>query len=266
MPLACSMLRPGSGYGRDAFHAGLQRLGYAVTNKPPRKPSPDDVLLIWNRRAGFESHARAFENAGARVIVAENGYLGSDEHGKKLWTMALGHHNGRGKWPAGSDPDRWQKQGIRLEPWRTDGDFILCLPQRSIGEPGIAMPTGWTLVTQAKLAKATRRPVRVRRHPGNTGQQDPLPALKGAWACVTHASGAGLKAIATGIPTFHTLAGWIGEPASTFLDGADIEKPWTGDRVPCFRRVADCQFDRREISSGWAFDFLLRGDLMVGSG
>src|SRR4030067_690892 len=62
-------------YRRDAFAAGLQAVGCTVVTKPPSQPCSRDVLIIWNRYGPNHLLARHFENAGAAVIVAENGYL-----------------------------------------------------------------------------------------------------------------------------------------------------------------------------------------------
>ena len=44
----------------------------------PRDIKPDDILIIWNRYGKNDEYARQFEAAGATVLIAENGYIGSD--------------------------------------------------------------------------------------------------------------------------------------------------------------------------------------------
>lgn len=254
MPHACILLRPTLTYRRDAFERGLRRVGYEPSAVPKAKPEPDDLLVLWNRKPTEERIARTYEAAGARVVIAENGYIGKGPDGGKLYALALGHHNGCGTWPTGG-PQRWQALGIDLKPWRTSGDFILVLAQRGIGEAGVAMPPGWLARTLADLGKRTKRPVRIRRHPGRE-KVEPDADFAVAWACVTWGSGAGIKALAQGVPVFHDLAGWIGAPMSAHgLD--DLESPYVGPRLAAFQRLAWAQVDIEEIASGDAFARLL---------
>jgi len=210
------------------------------------------VLLIWNRSKNREAIAKRYEDAGATVIVTENGYIG------KTKTLAVGHHSGAGSWYVG-EADRWAPLGVELEPWREDGEHILVLPQRSIGEEGIAMPRGWETQIEQYLKKITKRPIRIRKHPGKDKTAPPTleEDLQGCWSAVTWASGAGIKAIIAGVPVFHQLKSWIGAPAAT--TEFDIESPWMGDRMPMLRRLAWSQWTWDEIKSGEAVRTTLKG-------
>lgn len=273
MPKAANLIRPVPPYRHDAFASGLARLGYDVAPRIRHPISPDDVLVIWNRKAQEELAARRFEEAGARVIIAENGYIGKSPSGAKLYALALGHHNGVGRWPVGG-PERLEHQmatgwkppaipfGATLLPWRGQGGHILILPQRGIGAGGVAMPYTWPRKVQERLRRITDRPIRIRQHPGDT-KVEPWGAFDGAWAAVTWGSGAAIKAIVAGLPVFHELPGWIGAGASTFGLGP-IEQPWMGDRLPMLQRLAWAQWSAEEIQSGEALEWLLKGPLTDG--
>ncbi len=169
--------------------------------------------------------------------------------------MARDHHVGAGSWPVGG-PERFCGMGVELKPWRATGEHILILPQRGIGEVGIRQPPMWIKNTVNYVKLRTKRPVRLRAHPGRINI--PLqPDLDNCWAAVVWASGSGIKALAAGVPVFHGLDKWIGAGAATKLLGADLERPFLGDRLPMFERLAWCQFDLNEISSGFAFQWLL---------
>lgn len=246
---------------REPFCEGLRALGFdVVTGKAP-EPRPGDALVIWNRRAG-QGHeiARQYEAAGAAVIVAENAYIGALPTDCRLYALALNHHNGAGRWHVGGE-DRWSRLGVEVKPWRREGDHILVLPQRGIGEPGVAMPQGWPDSMRRYLPTRTRRPVRVRVHPGNLKTHH-VPGLyddlRGAHAVVTWGSGAAIKAICAGIPVFHELPRWIGAPAARPLMGGSLEEPWTGGRQPMLHRLAWAQWTVEEIASGEPFRHLLR--------
>lgn len=241
-------------YRRDAFRRGLARLGYSVGHPPKERPEPTDVLLIWNRSRGNHDLATRYEKAGARVLVAENGYIGKDRDGHLLYALALGHHLGAGAWVEGAG-DRWDRLNIDLLPWRSDGREIVVLPQRGIGEPGIAMPSDWTTKVVERIRKVTDRPIRIRPHPGKD-KTDPGPDLQKAWAAVTWASGAGIKSIVAGVPVFHDMPSWIGGSAAKRGVG-DIENPFLGDRLPMLRSLAWSQWESAEVEEGTPFKWLL---------
>lgn len=251
MKAAALTFRPLLHYRREVFAEGLSRLGFEVGAVKAR-PTPHDVLVLWNRMPAWERVAAVYERAGARVLVAENGYLGTD-----MFALALRQHNGCGQWSAG-DADRWSRLGIELEPWRGDGDEIVVLPQRGFGSKGVAMPRIWPLEVVPRLRRLTKRPVRVIPHPG---KERPALDLRHAWAAVTWGSGAGLKAIVQGVPVFHELRSWIGSPAARFGLG-DLEEPFLGDRLPMLRRLAWAQWSIEELRSGEAFAQLLASSSM----
>lgn len=250
------MLREDPHYRREAFAAGLSAVGFSVECSYPHLPRYGDVLVIWNRYGMGEDAAHLAEAAGIPVIVAENGYIGADPDGRQLYAMSLEHHNGAGRWPIGIEA-RWDRLGVELAPWRSDGSHIQILPQRGIGPAGVAMPHGWTERTVARLQKASRRDIRVRAHPAGLPAPTTLEEdLAGAWCAVVWGSSAGLKAMALGIPVFHDLHNWIGAAAARF--GIDnIESPLLGDRLPMFRRLAHAQWTTEEIASGEPFRRLL---------
>lgn len=253
-PIASDTFRETLHYRRDCFRSGLERCGYSVGHPPKLNPDPKDVLLVWNRHTLSDAHATRYEAAGARVLVAENGYIGADERGNQLYALALHHHLGAGDWKEGPQ-DRWSGLGIDLWPWRRTGREIIVLPQRGIGSPAIAMPAGWTDQVVARLKNITDRPVRVRLHPGMS-RTDPWVDLQDAWAAVTWASGAGIKAIVHGVPVFCEMPHWIGLPAARYTLSR-LEDPFLEDRLPMLRRLAWAQWRLEEIQTGEPFKWLL---------
>jgi hypothetical protein len=250
MPHAAVMLRPTPSYRPDAFEAGLARHGYCVSDKYKRTPEPDDILLLWNRTRGNDPIAQLYHRAGARVIIAENGYIGETPAGKP-YALALDHHNGAGRWYVGDDARFVPEQ----KPWRESGDHILVMPQRGIGMRGIGMPLDWPKRIMAQLSQWTSRPIRMRRHPG-AARPDPWPDLIGCHAVVTWGSGGAIKAIAHGIPVFHAMPGWIGGIAARGLV-QDLESCFTPDREKLWRTISWAQWKSGDIESGLAFDRLL---------
>jgi hypothetical protein len=266
MPRALCMIREDPVYRRHAFVNGLKLAGFDVCSFD--KPKPDDVLVIWNRYGPFAAVADNFERVGAAVIIAENGYLGhsynahakaSDKDGAPLYALALQHHNGAGKWFIG-EPGRWRRQGIQVKPWRKDGKYVLVLPQRGIGPPGIAMPMEWVENVMPRLGTMTKRRVVLRAHPGNEPAARSLDTdLENAWCVVVWGSGAGLKAICAGVPAFTDFDSWIGRGAALTLKGADLEQPLMDDhaRETMLDRVAWAQWSIPEIIKGEPFKRLM---------
>lgn len=252
-------------YRVDAFTRGLKRAGYEVQHTTRKQPEPGDVLVIWNRMRGRgHTLAEQWERAGADVLVVENGYIGRDERGGKLFAMACNHHLGRGEWRVG-DADRWQSHGIELRPWRQYGERVVMLPQRGIGEHGIAMPGAWVTDAMQRLKRLTDRPIHIRRHPGAV-KHEPYNDFDNCHCVVTWASGAAIKAICYGIPAVYGLDGWIASPAALALSEVErkhgnLENLLTcdGARVRMLERLAWAQWSIAEIETGFAFDWIMGG-------
>lgn len=284
---ASILVRAVPSFRYDAFAAGLAACGYSIQERrgsyfaglAVKDPRPDDVLVVWNRTHLTDRWVRLYQQAGARVIVAENGYLGRKWLGDTWYALALDHHNGAGKWPDSCqgtspancqalhsrfrDPDngvenfRWDSLNVELAPWRKGGRDILILAQRGIGEADVRSPPGWTQGARNIIRARSQRPVRVREHPGERGARISLEDdLAGVWAAVTWGSGAALRAIVAGIPVFHAFPQWIGAPAASPWE-SDLERPFLGDRLPMLRRLALAQWRLAEIESGMAFRALL---------
>lgn len=223
------------------------------------EPRPGDVLVLWNRYDTWDLVAKRFERAGCAVVVAENGYLGREWRDGIWYAISLNRHNGAGSWRLGSE-SRWDSWDVELKPWRTQGDHVLVLPARGIGVPPVVQPGDWLDKALADLKRRTKRPIRVRRHPG-TDKPCPvdhglLAELEGAHCVVTWGSGAALKAIAAGVPVFHGFPQWIGAGAA-LPQSADLEQPFLGDRLPMFRRLAWAMWRLDEIERGEPFAALL---------
>lgn len=249
MPHANILLHQSSYYRREAFGQGLRLHGYHVINDRNAQPREGDVLVVWNRSNSVNNIARKYERRGGIVIVVENGYIGDTK------AMALWHHAGAGEWHVGEE-DRWSQLGIEVKPWRTTGEHILVLPQRSIGEPGVAMPRNWTDSVVKRLKRITDRPIVVRKHPGKNVKRELDLDIRNAWCSCVWASGAGIKSIVAGVPVFHDFKKWVGGPAASC--NWNIEEPFLGDRGPMLHRLAWSQWSWPEIQSGVPFEYLLK--------
>jgi len=228
---------------------GLRRLGFDLAEAPKLEPTPEDVLVLWNRLSTHDPFARRYEAVGAKVVIAEHGWVGGN-----TFALCLGQHNGAGTWWVGEE-SRWPNFGIAVKPWRTEGEHILVVPQRGIGIPPVAMPRIWTSDVLRRLTVATNRRIVV-RYPQD--RIHPIePEFRGCHAVVTWASGGGIKAIVEGCPVFYEMPHWIGAYAAR--PGIEhIEQPYLGERDTLFHRLSWAMWKPEEIETGEPFQCLFR--------
>lgn len=258
-PTAWCDIKETPNYRADAFVAGLKACGFHVRHRelPGRAPpGPGDVLVIWNRYSDREQTADAWEKAGGTVLVAENGYVGRDAQGRQYYAIARHGHNGSGEWfPRG--PERWAALGIEEKRWRMSGDHILVAPNRYFGPRGFVMPQEWDKRTVQALRRYTKRPIRVRQHPGTSKPERPLEEdLANCWAVVIWASSVGVHALLAGIPVICCAPWWILKSAAPARI-EDVDLTVVGERRPALERLAWAQWTVEEIARGDPFHHLL---------
>lgn len=257
-PRAAVLIRPLPHYRHDAFVAGFRALGYEVTvGTHATDPRPGDVLAIWNRYGIYHRAAEQYERVGAKVLVAENGYLGVDRQGLQYYALALSGHNGSGRWHVGG-PERWEALGLRLEPWRPAGRHILVRAQRGIGSAEMQSPMAWHDKMVRRLRAMTDREVHLRQHPATAPDQPSLAEqLVGAHCLVSWASSDIGRAILMGVPAFYEAPHHVLETiAERGLE--NLETPRRRERLPGFVRLAWAQWNVAEIASGEPFRILLQ--------
>lgn len=224
---------------RAAFVAGLQALGYKVREELTLRPGPRDILVTWNRIAEGHTAANAFEHEQCRVIVAENATWGNEFAGERWYFVGDRYHN-KASAVRYAGPERWDRLGVELDPWRADGQTVL-LPQRGIGPPSVAMPRDWLSYTRKRFPTA-----RVRHHPGR-GIESPLRwDLEHASRVVTWGSGAAVKACMWGCEVVSDMPDWIGS-----------HQPLDESRLSMLRHLAWGQWTFKEIENGTAFAHIL---------
>ncbi len=258
MRRALLLIRPQPHYRREAFESGVRAAGFGIVSALQR-PGPDDLLVTWNRYGASDAMAHAVEAAGGTVIVVENGYLGRDAAGQKLYAMQRSALHGFGPFHVG-DADRLAALAVEFKRWRTAGTEVVVLAQRGIGvAPVRSTPDDAQRVASA-IRKATGLPVRVRQHPGDREPEIPLADdLARALFAVAHTSAAGLHALAMGIPVVTTAERWLGRPAASYVPAGDLAA-WRDAparlvrddalRLQTFHRVAWAHWTVDEIKTG----------------
>lgn len=248
-PIAYNLIRHQPHYRHDAFTKGLEACGFRVKLCISRPPQPEDVLVIWNRYAEWETKARQFEKAGAKVLVVENAYI---PHLKSFAISLTQHHHG----------------GVHVEPSHTllrpqEGKHILICGQRQIGSELMKSPPEWAERTAEKLLKFTKKELRIRQHPGkHTPPVHLADDLRDCHACVVWSSACGVQALIKGVQVFYGAPRFIGEASAHPLAEVwnyrlDINAmhPFTDTGV---RNAMANQWTVEQVSSGEAFTKLLR--------
>lgn len=261
---AWCLIRSQPHYRKEAFDAGLRAAGYQVIVGHPETARPGDALVIWNRGFDTAGYAAEFERRGGTVIVAENGYLGLCPERRQYYALAIGGHNGSGRWHVFAE-DRFAQLGIEVKPWCSNPDgHIMVFGQRGIGATAMASPPNWHLDVAAKLRKIQKREVRVSVHPGPPAIDPAVTAktiaeLQGAYCAVVWSSARGVRALVEGIPVIYQAPHWIMECAAAH-DLAMIDRmgEWQREnlRKGSLHHMSWAQWSVDEIYAGTPFKFL----------
>lgn len=248
-------IRPDPHYRRDAFVNGLKRIGYALKDHG-RPATKQDFLVVWNRYGSIEAKADQWEADGGTVLVAENGYIGTDDLGRQRYALAIHGHNGSGWHPVGTE-DRFSLLGVTLQPWREGGDKVIVRGQRGIGTKLMASPPAWHEHTGRALRDAQALPVTVVEHPGRG-----LPTRKiedhlaSAAACVVWCSSVGVLALTMGVPVWYAAPHFICASASSkYATDQSLLSPNVSDewRMTSMHRMSHGQWTVAELESGEPF-------------
>lgn len=170
-----------------------------------------------------------------------------------------------------SDSNRAEQLGLKLKPWRYDGEFILICGQhdKSLQWQGMPSMANWIIDTITFIQAQTDRPIIFRPHPRcplphiehefkNVKRQQPhhIPntyddfdmGFDNIWATVSWSSNPGIHSVINGVPAFTG-------PSSLAFDVADqnlrnIETPLYPDRTQWLNDYAWTEFTLEEISQG----------------
>jgi hypothetical protein len=162
-------------------------------------------------------------------------------------------HDTRGE----AHPARWERLGIKIEPWRKHGEKILLCPQSSrFFELHGLNHTQWVRDTMEVLHRYTDRPIEIRyKSDGLQTEEHFWQSLHDAYAVVVYTSVAGVQAAIHGVPCFATH-----ECASKYFgtdDLSKIESPVRpDDRERMAWVLANNQWTMEEIAQGLAWEHI----------
>ena len=257
----------------QAFRQGLDRLGLPYKSHD----TGADIAVIWSvlwagRMRANRDVWQQFRGSGRPVLILE---VGSLQRGR-TWRMSVNGTGASAAWGQGLDPARPEHLGLRLDPWKRDGDHVLVACQRSDSEQWAGMlPVAEWLETTVKQIKAhTDRPVWVRPHPRQrisamTGVFVDTPkkllnsyddfdwdrGIQNAWCVVNWSSGTGVRSVISGVPALvgpDSLAVSVGT-----TDLSCVVDPPRPDRRAWFEWMSHTEWLVPEIASGYPISRLL---------
>lgn len=247
--------------------------------KEVRKPEdyePSDIAVIFGIRKDAvpaswqrgEIFRRQWE-AGKTTVVLDSGYVKRGDHENAYHMVGVNGLNNRADFRnEGSPPDRWERLGVDLQPWK-DGEHILICGQVPWDASCQHVPNQkWCQDAVYELQRFTKRPIRYRPHPKALEHCPPIRGaeyslrptlredLKDCWAVVTFNSNSSVDAVIQGVPVFTFDEGAMAKEVS-LSDFSRIETPWMPDRAQWAADLAYTQWTPDEMGEGlpWAHLF-----------
>jgi len=254
----------------DAFHLGAHSLGHDVIINGNSGIDVIWSVLFYGRMAGNRAIWERNIKESKPTIVLEVGGI----HRNTTWKVGLNGINRDAFFgDGGNDGGRAERLGLKLKPWRTDGEAILICGQHDKSLQWKDMPpmSTWVMHTIEEIQKHTDRPIIFRPHPRcplpsiehefkNVKRQNPVKIdgsyddfdmnFHNIYATVSYSSNPGIHSIIEGIPAFvgpASLAYDVGNDID-FLH--DIENPLRPNRQQWLNDYAWSEYTLEEISQG----------------
>jgi hypothetical protein len=239
---------------------------YQKSFVPLDEYEPSDIAVVMGV---FKKHVpRSFKRGhvieeqkknGATVVVVETGFLNRGDGRTNHYAVGLNGLNGRGEYRnRNSPPDRREKLGVILEPWKQGEHILLCGQVPWDASVDFTDHRKWLEQTARALALHSSRTVVFRPHP--KCQMAPIPDtvyscrqlgqdLMDAWAVVTFNSNTAVEAVIQGIPVFAADVGSMAMPVAN-ADLSRIETPDMPDREQWLNDLCYTQWTPEEMKEG----------------
>lgn len=262
----------------QAMQEGIEKHGHQVILRAQagyrdNNYEPCDIAVVFGLHRPGDLILEEHRAHGTPVLVIDYGYVkrGTLMYSKVderfYYSASLNGLNGRSDpFPSPMSGERWNQLETPLQPWRTDGKYILACGQKqndvSIGNLN---PTFWAKQIIAQLQTLTNRPIVFRPHPEERSQHRPIgiphdehktlaEALVNSFAVVSYNSNSLVEATIAGVPTFTLGKGSMVEGV-TNTDLTCIDNPQTFDREQWAYDLAWRQFRIDEIRSGLLWEY-----------
>lgn len=256
-----------------AFGDSIVRNGWSISNS--NDLGDPDVHVIWSvlfhgRMARNKSIWSYCVSNNRPVIVLEVGGI----HRGKTWKVGINGINRDAKFGnTGEDSSRAKALGLKLQPWRNNGKYILVCGQHDKSLQWNNMPrmSNWFLNTYDEIRKHTDRPILFRPHPRcrlehierglrYVERQEPRHIdgtyddfdmqFDNVFATVSHSSNPGCHSIIQGVPSFVSPSSLAYDVANDIDFLHNIENPIMPDRTQWLNDYAWTEYTVEEIAAG----------------
>ena len=254
----------------DAFSTGARALGHTCVDNGG---DGIDVIwsVLWNGRMAKNKVIWDRNVAQSKpTIVLEVGGISRGT----TWKVGLNGINRDAFFgDGGNTSSRAERLGLKLKPWRTDGEHILICGQhdKSLQWQGMPTMSNWVIETIDTIRKYTNRSIIFRPHPRcqlpyieqeftNVRRQEPQYVngtyddfdmdFDNIWATISYSSNPGIHSILEGVPAFVSTHSLAYDAANDIDFLHDIENPVRPDRTQWLNDYAHTEWTIEEISSG----------------
>ena len=253
-----------------AFAEGCERLGHTVITN-----GNDGIDVIWSvlwngRMSNNQQIWTANKKLGKPTIVLE---VGGIKRGT-TWKVGLNGINRDAYFSDSNNSDsRVRLLGLKVKPWRTEGEYILICGQHDKSLQWQDMPrmSNWFLNTYDEIRKYTDRPIIFRPHPRcrlehierglkHVYRQEPKHVadtyddfdmgFDNVWATISYSSNPGVHSCINGVPAFVSPSSLAYDVANDIDFLYDIENPLMPDRTQWLNDYAHTEWTIEEISQG----------------
>ena len=214
---------------------------------------------------------------GIHTLMLDKGYIRENPAGEvkgwKYWRVAIdGHHPTQYLAQMNCPPDRWERLGIKMKPWRAKGRHVIFAGSSEKYHEfyDLEDPTAYAQKFVWRINKACGRPIIYRPKPswGNAVPIDGTTYSYGkgttiydlfpnAHCLVTHGSNATFEAVCEGVPCV-VLGDAVAKPISS-TDAEEVENPRLAtddERLKWASNLAYAQWTLSEFQSGEAWGFI----------
>lgn len=234
----------------DAMVAGFP--AREVPSEGPGQSAP--LHILGGLQFGCLELMRDICALGYDYVFWDNAYFGGGTQTDRLRITRRGYQK---SWVDARPPDRAQRFGVELSPWRQSGNHIMVVPPGAAVRALFGLPEDWTSRMIERLGRLTDREIDV----SEKGDPRPLDArLKGCHAVVTWSSNVAVLAAVAGVPVFCSPDSAAYPVAADLAEINQIhDKAKTPDRQAWLNSLAYGQFTIEEIRSGYAKRIVMEG-------
>jgi hypothetical protein len=257
----------------DAFRHSVLAAGHSVSDANDIHAS--DCHVIWSvlfngRMAPNKNIWNNCIRHNRPVIVLEVGGINRGE----TWKVGLNGINRDAYFgDRGNTEERARSLGLKLKPWKEQGEYILICGQhdKSLQWQNMPRMSHWVMDTIDKIQKHTDMPIIFRPHPRcrleaiesqykNVYRDEPRH-IEGTYddfnlsfakvhAIVSYSSNPGPQAVINGVPAFVSPSSLAYDAANDIDFLHDIENPFKPDRTQWLNDYAWTEYTLDEISQG----------------